>query len=202
MELMKERPAYVVFEVRSVEDRTASIEAGHYVGKDVVFALITPMGSKDQIERVAEEWFVKLRRDVDEGRLPRDWFQLYKGAYDDFLANRETPVNGTALENWPAISPSITQTLISIGVRTVEDLAAANEEVIRRIGMGGRDWKRRAQEWLTSANDVGKVSERVSALQAENEMLVAQNKELTETVTKLIERLDAVAPPEKPAKKL
>ena len=32
---LEERPPFVRFEVRAEEDRQASIEAGHYVGKDV-----------------------------------------------------------------------------------------------------------------------------------------------------------------------
>lgn len=190
VQALKDRPAYVTFEIRSVEDRTESIAQGHYVGKDVVFALITPMGSKDQIERVAEEWFQKLKRDVAENRLPRDWYELYKGAYNDFLENRETPLNGTSVKNWPAISPSQVKTLLSVGVRTVEDLAAANEEIIARVGMGARELKQRAVEWLTTAGDVGKVAEHINALKVENEALSLKNKELTETVQALVNRLD------------
>jgi hypothetical protein len=48
------KPPYVRFEVRSVEDRTASIESGHYVGKDVIFAIVTPAGTRDRIEREAD----------------------------------------------------------------------------------------------------------------------------------------------------
>lgn len=190
VEALKERPAYVTFEVRSVKDNNASIEAGHYVGKDVVFALITPMGSKDRIERVAAEWFAKLQRDVQESRLPREFYNLYKAVYDDFLAGRETPVNGVALENWPAMTPTLRNTLVSIGVRTVEDLAAANEEVIRRMGMGGRAWKQKAEDYLKAASTTGKVSEELSSLKAQNADLQKSNEDLQAKVQMLSAKME------------
>ena len=45
-EIMQARPPYVQFEMRAVEDRQASIDAGHYVAKDVAYAIITPAGSR------------------------------------------------------------------------------------------------------------------------------------------------------------
>lgn len=190
VEVLKERPAYVTFEVRSIEDRNASIQAGHYVGRDVVYALITPMGSKDRIERVAEEWFAKLKKDVQDGRLPREWYQLYSGAYEDYIKGRETPVNGVALADWPAMTPTLRNTLTSIGVRTVEDLAAANEEVIKRMGMGGRAWKQRAIDYLTTAGDRGKTAEELSSLRAAKEVLQQQNEDLVGKVASLSAKLE------------
>ena len=83
------RPPYVTFELRGEEDRDASITAGHYVAKDVAYALITPRGSKDRIERVADEWFAQLKRDVDEQRFPRDWLRHFEQAYTDWKAGKE-----------------------------------------------------------------------------------------------------------------
>ena len=51
MEAKQDRPPFVNFEVRAEEDRTASIEQGHYVAVDVDYALITPAGSRDCVER-------------------------------------------------------------------------------------------------------------------------------------------------------
>lgn len=64
------RPPYVMFETRAVEDRAASLEKGHYVTRDVDYAIITPMGSKDRTERVIKEWFDQLQQQVAEGRFP------------------------------------------------------------------------------------------------------------------------------------
>lgn len=190
---LEDRPPYVRFEVRAEEDRQASIEAGHYVGKDVDYVLVTPMGSKDCIERRVDEWFAKLQQDVSEGRCPQEWYNGFKAGYENWRAGKEAPVNGTPIADWPPISPAQFKTLQSIGVRTVEDLAAANEEVISRVGMGARALKQKAVDWLASAKSGGKVAEDISALRAELANLKARNESLEKQIK--ISQSEKVAQP-------
>lgn len=192
---LEERPPYVRFEVRAEEDRQASLDAGHYVGKDIHYALITPMGSKDCIERKVDEWFDKLKQDVSEGRCPKEWYNGFKEAYKEWCEGREIPVNGTPISDWPPLSPSQVKTLLSLQVRTVEDLAAANEEVIGRIGMGGRALKQRAIDWLTSAGSTGKASGELTALKVANENLQARNDQLEAQVKELATKVEALTTP-------
>ena len=189
IEIAKDRPPYVTFEFRAEEDREASIAAGHFVSRDIAYALITPMGSKDRIERVAEEWLAKLEMDVTENRFPREWLRAFRGAFEDWKAGRATPVSGTAIENWPPASPSQVKTLLDLKVRTVEDLSVANEETLARIGMGGRGLKQKAIDWLASAKDVGKLAEELSALRAQNSDLRERNASLEGKLNALIAKL-------------
>ena len=195
IEIAKERPPYVTFEFRAEEDREASIAAGHYVSRDIAYALITPMGSKDRIERVAEDWFAKLEGDVQERRFPQEWLRAFRGAFEDWKAGRATPLSGTAVEHWPVASPSQVKTLLDLKVRTVEDLASANEETLNRIGMGGRALKQKAIDWLASAKDIGKVTEEIAAMRAENADLRARNSDLQSRLNKLATKLEALAEP-------
>lgn len=50
---------------------------------------------------------------------------------------------GTDIRNWPVVSPAQIKNLFELHVHTIEDLAAANEEVISGIGMGGRMLKQK-----------------------------------------------------------
>ena len=199
---LEERPPFVRFEVRAEEDRQASLEAGHYVGRDVHYALITPMGSKDCIERKADEWFDKLKQDVAEGRCPREWLAAFKEIYKEWCEGREAPVNGTPITDWPPVSPSQVKTLLSLHVRTVEDLAAANEEVLSRIGMGGRALKQRAVDWLTSASSTGVASGEITALKAQNENLQARNMQLEAQLKELAIKVDSLTGDKPTPKKL
>ena len=199
---LEERPPYVRFEVRAEEDRQASLEAGHYVGRDVHYALITPMGSKDCIERKADEWFDKLKQDVTEGRCPREWLAAFKEIYKEWCEGREAPINGTPITDWPPVSPSQVKTLLSLHVRTVEDLAAANEEVLSRIGMGGRALKQRAVDWLTSASSTGVASGEITALKAQNENLQARNEQLETQLKELAAKVDSLTGDKPTPKKL
>lgn len=199
---LEERPPFVRFEVRAEEDRQASLEAGHYVGRDVHYALITPMGSKDCIERKADEWFDKLKQDVAEGRCPREWLAAFKEIYKEWCEGREAPVNGTPITDWPPVSPSQVKTLLSLHVRTVEDLAAANEEVLSRIGMGGRALKQRAVDWLASAASTGVASGEITALKTQNENLQARNEQLEIQLKELAAKVDTLTGDKPAAKKL
>jgi len=195
VQIAEDRPPYVTFEVRAEEDRQASIEAGHFVAKDVDYALITPMGSKDRIERPATEWFAKLDQDTAEGRFPRQWLEGFKAGYKAWKEGREAPVDGTPIENWPVASPAQIKTLQSLHVRSVEDMANANEEVLGRIGMGGRALKQKAIDWLASSKDAGKVSEELGRLRSENDNLKARNDSLEAQLKQLSAKVDALGEP-------
>lgn len=189
---MENRPPYVSFERRGEEDRDASNAAGHYVAKDVNYAIITPQGSKDRIERHAEEWLEMLEAQASQDRFPREWVRQFKSMYEDWKAGNEPALNGTDVRNWPVASPANVQMLLQARLRTVEDLAQANEEAIGRLGMGGRALKAKAQEWLASSNDIGKQSEALVALKAENADLKARNTSLETQLKTLAGRLDVL----------
>jgi hypothetical protein len=163
-----DRPPYVQFEVQSVEDRGASLQQGHYITKDVVFAIVTPAGSKDRIPRQADDWFAQLEQQVQEGRFPREWLNHYKAAYDAFKSDREPPLHGTSIRYLTVLSPAQVQLCLNFSVRTIEDLAAANEETLGRLGMGARMLKQKAIEWLESSKTVGQQVEKITALQQRN----------------------------------
>lgn len=165
------KPPYVIFETRAVEDRAASVEQGHYVAKDVVFAVITPAGSKDRIEKVAEDWLKDLGEAVRQERFPSAWLQAYQQAHKHWLETREVPENGIPVSQWPGVSPAQTKMLLDLNLRSVEQVAEASEEAMSRMGMGGRALKAKAQAFLDAANSEGKLAGTLDALRQEVEAL-------------------------------
>jgi len=170
-----DRPAYVEFEIRAVEDRSETIKAGHPVYHDVAYAIVTPPGGNLTVEKVAEDWVAAKRNDP--------FYRHYKEALTAFLEDREAPVDGTPIEMWPSVTPAQVKQIRAAGLRTVEDLAAANETSIAKMGMGGRALKDRAAAWLDAASDTGKVAE-------ENAALKAQLADLAETVDRQSKQID------------
>lgn len=140
-----ERPPYINFERRGVDRRDAE---GKVTMRDVDFALITPVGSRDVVEKPVTQWLEQAKWQAKSGRIPPDWVKHYQSLYDAWLEGQEAPVNGTSVRNWPAILKHELRRLETAGIKTVEDLAAANEEVIAAIGMGGRSLKQRAEDWV------------------------------------------------------
>ena len=182
MEAKQDRPPFVNFEVRAEEDRTASIEQGHYVAVDVDYALITPAGSRDCVERKVSEWFAYLEEQVKGGRFPSPWLDGFKHKYKHWKETQELPVEGTPIKTWNALSPAQCKMLLDLNIRTVEDLAAGNEELISRMGMGGRQLRERAATWLSTAKDVGRSSEQLAAAVRRAEDAEARIKQLEEAV--------------------
>jgi len=196
MQAQQERPPYVAFEIRAIEDREASLEAGHYVAKDVIYALITPQGSKDRIERVAEDWVKQCFQHAEEGRMPLEWAKGFETGFKMYQEGREIPENGTPIVTWPAIGPAQQKQILDANIRTIEDLAQANEASLAAIGIGARGLKQKAQAWLDAAGETGKTAleldnlrQRMAELEARNEKLETDNKQLSGQVELLSKKI-------------
>lgn len=160
METPQAKAPWVEFRTIAEEDRQASVDSGSYKARDVDYAFITPAGSKDCIEKPVKEWFESLRLQVDNGRFPGEWLKSYEYRYEQWKATGEIPLEGTSVKNWAVASPAQVQTMLKIHVKTVEQLAAANEEVIGRLGMGGRNLVEKAKAYVKQQESgVGKLAE-------------------------------------------
>lgn len=186
----KERPAYVRFERRAVEDKPASLRQGRFVAKDMDFALVTPPYSRDVFEEGAQSWLSKMRQQASKGRIPHSWYERYAETYERWKRGEEMPLNGTAIKGWQVISPAQQKNLISLNILTVEDLAAVNDEGLRRIGMGAMALRDKAKAWLSQASDKGPLTMENAALKAENAALKNQNDQLEARMRELAGRLE------------
>ena len=171
-----DRPPYVVFERRAIEDRTASIAAGHYCSKDIDMAIITRPGSRDNLEKEARVWLSELREKARQQMLPPAWYDAFNSAYESWKKGEELPENGIAIKGWPVLSPAVQKDLIASGIRTVEDLANLPDGELGTIGTGAVSYKQKAIAWLDAAKDKGKVIEQVAALSTQVAELVSLTK--------------------------
>jgi hypothetical protein len=184
------RPPYVEFETRPEEDRDATIAAGRIVMKDVDYAIIRALGSKDTVEKTAIEWLDHLDAQAARSSYSREWAKFFREQYNGWKNGGDaTKVNGLHVRNWPSISRSQAEALVSSGVYSVEDLADANEEALKRIGMGGRALKERARAYLETAEG-GKAAEELAALRVQNATQAEQIETLNRRVAELAAQLD------------
>ena len=178
---------YVEFELRPEEDREETISQGMPVFKDVEFAMITMPGGGLVVDKPINEALLYEWKNGDNRRKPPSPF-AYR-AYEAWKEGREAPVNGTDLKNWPGVTPAQLKTCQNATVRTIEDLAAANADTIRKLGMGGVAMMEKAKAYLAAANQ-NKTSEEVSALMVKLEALSDTVKRKDEQISDLLERLD------------
>jgi hypothetical protein len=178
---------YVEFELRPEEDREETISQGMPVFKDVEFAMITMPGGGLVVDKPINEALLHEWKNGDNRRKPPSPF-AYR-AYEAWKEGREAPVNGTDLKNWPGVTPAQLKTCQNATVRTIEDLAEANADTIRKLGMGGVAMMEKAKAYLASANQ-NKTSEEVSALMVKLDALSDTVKRKDEQISDLLERLD------------
>lgn len=187
-----ERPPYVRFELGTAEDRNASIEQGRYIARDVERVIIMAAGSKDTVEHDAIPWLAGIEERARKypPEYNPEWAAYFRAAYNAWKEGQEAPVNGTSIRAWALLSPAQVQNLTSCRVLTIEDLAAANEEVLRQIGMGGRDLKNKAIAHLEQATGSGVLVSRLAAMEAKLADLEQANRDKDEVITKLTNELD------------
>jgi hypothetical protein len=158
-------PPYVVFERRPVEDRNASVIAGHHVHKDVDYAVITRAGARDTFEQEVAVWFAQLERKVRDNQFPGEWLRAYRNAYEAWCKGEELPAEGTPVKTWPVASPAQIKDMLAVGIRTVEDLAQLPDSELSSLGIGAMSLKQKAQAWLLSSKDSGKATEQLATMQ-------------------------------------
>ena len=162
--LMPQRPPYVTFEQRAVEDRNASIAAGGMVMKDVDFVIVRQIGSKDTHEKNALEWLSDIDRSAASGQYPMEWARHFRDKYQAYKAGQDEPELGLSVKQWPSLSKAQVENLLSAGVRTVEDIAGMNEPTMRKVGMGARELQKKARTYLET-RDANKATEMITSLQ-------------------------------------
>lgn len=192
--LMKVSPPYIRFETRAMVRYKLATEGGEMFYQDKDFALVTPHGSKDTTEKELPEWFAHLETEVLQGRMDREWLAAYRESYRIWKVSGEIPVIGTPIKNWPVASPSEVKNLNDVGIRAVEDLANANEEVIARLGMGARALKAKAVDWVQSNTDQAPLVQQLSSLRNINKGLEHRIGEL-EAMMAGLGRVQATPPP-------
>lgn len=194
MELQEERPSYVRFERRAIEDPVASREAGHYVAKDIDYVKVTPAYSKDVWENKVSTWFDTLTQQMNNGRISREQLDLYKKQYQAWQNGQELPLNGCPIRGWGMISPAQQETLIRMNILTVENLAAITQEGTGRIGIGGVDLKNKAEAWLKQTKSKGAATLEISDLKKENRTLRKSVESLEKRLEELLSKVKVEEP--------
>lgn len=182
--LAQARPPYVEFKRIAIEDKKRSLEMGYRVTKDVEMVYVMQPGSKDQVERLASDWLASIKLKALNGSpdaFPQEWIDGFHRKYQAWKDGNEMPLNGTSVKEWPVLSPSQAENFISLRVLTIEDVAGMTEECMARYGMGGRELRDRAREWIKGKEISAQIAQ--------------ENIELKQKMAALEERLAAMESP-------
>ena len=166
------RPSKTTFERLPIENVNRSIEENRVVFDDVDFVTLHQAGSNNTMICRVDEWWPKLEQQQKNGAIPAEWVNEYKRAYEAWVGGEDEVVQGTHLSEWPRISRSQAEMLNAVHVRTVEELADANEETLGAYGMGGRALREDAREFLSSLDSNKVLKEQIAAQQEQIDALL------------------------------
>ena len=143
-----------------------------------------------------DEFFGPVTNQMKE-RFPEEW--------DAFQRKVEAPSVGTPVGNWPHLfsQPSQVKNLLSLGFRTVEDLAAAADMALQKIGMGGYKLRDEARKYLSQSQtqaDVARLEELEAKSAADAQTLADQAAKIAALEAQMAEILKAQTDAEAPRK--
>lgn len=125
----------------------------------------------DEIPSISIQW---PGQDETVRRIEPQDMQEYPELYARFKAGSEPVLEGTPLAEWPMMSGSAMRELQYLGFKTVEQLAAATDDVKRKLGPLSKFCKL-AKEWLDAAgsdqNAVVKLKQQLEAETKKRESL-------------------------------
>lgn len=138
--------AHVIFYKEPVENTYKSKDAGYPVFEERDFIEIMYPGNTLNI----------IRREVidsDKATFPRHW-ALYQ--------QMGVPTHvGMPVEEWPVVTRSVSKSLKALGFHTVEQVAAASDQNIARMGMAcgmePHTFREKARAYLASAADTAEA---------------------------------------------
>lgn len=188
------KPAFITFHTVPRHLPAQSQREGRYIARDVDMVTVRQIGATDSVVFEVDGWLAQNKIEVSNGRLPKEHADLYATSYERWKSGQELPLEGTPIKTWPVISPAQVEALVRVGLRTVEDLASLNDEGLRKIGMGAVELRQKAKAWMAAAQDKGKLTQDMTALQRTNE-------QLHNTVASLTAKMEALQAEMKATKK-
>lgn len=168
-----------IFAVEAIQNNFRSEQEGRPVYDDVEMVRIIIPG--DRRTEVYER--------VNSGHRERYWVQ-----YQAFKDNVEAPVSGTPIEEWPPLSPAAAKNLRYLNIRTVEALASVSDTVLGEIGMGARELREKAQQWLASVSDVRPA---LAAAKADNDALREQLQQMQAQMAQIQQQVNTDPAPKR-----
>jgi hypothetical protein len=89
------------------------------------------------------------------------------------------------LDTWPAVTKGQVEQLKFLNIRSVEDVANANDATLERMGMGARVLRDKARAFISAKQGQSVIAEAMAAKDQEIAELKSSLAELAETVSQL-----------------
>ena len=161
--IRKEQPPFVRWEfVEYGVNAEASAKAGRPIPAVRPFAFIMQHGSKDVVEKDAEEWLAQIERKAQEGTYNPEWAERFRKQFEAFIKGQELPADGTPIRTWPAPNREQVIRLLALGITTVEQLSAVPDNALSNIGLDGRNLRDLARNFIDAGQNQGTLAKKLA----------------------------------------
>jgi hypothetical protein len=194
------RPPFVRFEEREFGiNKVLSQKMQRPVPNVVVMACITPAGSKDCVERPAEDWLKEKNDKAIMGEYPLAWAQHHSAAYEAWKKGNELPREGTPIKTWQMATRDVVSRCLAINIPVVEDLAELPDSGLSTLGIDGRYWRDLARGWINEGKDKGLNAKALADANARIDMLQQQYNEAMAELRAIRQQVGTVQLHDEPA---
>ncbi len=176
----EEQKTSLQFEVVATRNDIASDRMGRAMFDKLLRIYISNPGHKDvQTYEVEREWAEghPLHGQIRKNEVVSKKYGKYIEAFKrDATSDIRT---GTPISVWPLVDVRMAATFKHLGIQTVEQLAEISDTAIGNIGMGGRDWVRKAKDWIQSAQNSAMTTQLSSEKKALEDKMAAMQEQIT-----------------------
>lgn len=165
------------FKTMTCKDEPKSIAAGRPIFVDIEIVEVRIAGSKDtmvaRVHDLRPEWVVD-EETGDQRQLT--YAETWPRQFEQFKLKQQQTKSGTPLDYVPFLTPAKRAELRAFNIYTIEALAEIDGQPLKNLGIGGRELKNRAIEYLASSSHDGTIMRQ----QAQIDALINQIKLLQE----------------------
>jgi hypothetical protein len=163
-----------VFKNMAFKNETKSRTAGRPIFDDVEMVEIRFAGTKDySIHPVTE--FSHWETDQETGEQRRlTYAERWPRQFRQFREREQQTKSGTPLDYLTFLTNGKKAELRALAIYTIEALAELDGQPLKNLGLGGRELKNRAMEYLASSDHnavIARMQQQIDALMAQNSVL-------------------------------
>jgi hypothetical protein len=163
------------FKTMHFENVRESLKAGRPIYEDVEVCEIRIAGTKDSTVQPSHMISPSWEVDEDTGEQRQlTYAERFPRQYQQFKAKQQQTKSGTPLDYVPFLTDARRAELRAQNIYTIEALAELDGQPLKNLGIGGRDLKNKAVEYLASSSHDGTIlrqQAQIEALQAQLRLL-------------------------------
>jgi hypothetical protein len=159
-----------IWKMMALPNPAKSKQEGRPIFDDCEMVEIRIAGSKDFTVQPAwaqSHW--EVDEESGEQRIVT-YAERFAKQYQQFKSKQHQTKSGTPLDYLPFLTEGKRSELRALSIYTAEALAEIDGQPLKNLGMGGRDLKNKATEWLASASHeavLKRQQDQIEALQAQ-----------------------------------